>query len=122
MQISHARMRQFTHPFQPVFDIRMQLSLQQAILIQNFQHHLPPRVDQGISQTAYYAEVLGHQENSLTTALSYQKFSIRRKLDETDMDTKEKIATLDSEFKAFSQQIIKKRKRKCASFAWQISK
>ena len=31
-----------------------------------------------ISQTYYYSQVLGHAENSLTTALSYQKFAIEK--------------------------------------------
>jgi hypothetical protein len=58
---------------------------------------------QGISQTAYYSEVLGHSENSLTTALSYQKFAIRRKLEEVDADMKAQVTTLTAEFKAFKE-------------------
>ena len=63
----------------------------------------------GISQTAYLAEVLGHAENSLTTALSYQKFSIRRKLEETDIDVKGQVTTLEAEFKTFKKEVLEKR-------------
>jgi hypothetical protein len=48
-----------------------------------------------MSQTAFYSQVLGHKENSLTTALSYQTFNIRRKLQEHDPDLAAKITNLE---------------------------
>jgi hypothetical protein len=62
--------------------------------------HAPP----SLSQTYYYSQVLGHAENSLTTALSYQKFSIRRKLKEDDPDLVGQITTLQEEFRTLKQQ------------------
>lgn len=64
----------------------------------------------GISQTAFFSEVLGHAEGSLTVSLSYQKFAIRRKLEEVDADLKGKVQTLDAEFKVFREQVLEKKK------------
>lgn len=57
-----------------------------------------------ISQTYYYSQVLGHAENSLTTALSYQKFAIRKKLQEDDPGLVDQITTLNAEFRAMKQE------------------
>lgn len=50
----------------------------------------------GYSKTAYYAKVLGHKETSLTTALSYQKFAIRRNLAETPKAFSMKLTEIES--------------------------
>lgn len=59
----------------------------------------------GVSQTYYYSQILGHKENSLTTALSYQKFAIRRKLKEDDPDLVAKITNLEVEMKGLKNEI-----------------
>lgn len=66
----------------------------------------------GISQTAFFSEVLGHAEGSLTVSLSYQKFVIRRKLEEVDIDLKGKVQTLDAEFKVLREQVLEKKKER----------
>jgi hypothetical protein len=66
-----------------------------------FMSYAPP----GVSQTYYYSQVLGHRENSLTTALSYQKFAIRRKLKEDDPDLVTKITNLEVEMKDLKTEL-----------------
>lgn len=51
----------------------------------------------GMSKTAFFATVLGHKEESLTTALSYQKFAIKRKLPEVSADILSRMTTLEAE-------------------------
>lgn len=63
----------------------------------------------GMSQTSFYSQVLGHKENSLGTALSYQTFVIRRKIKEDDPDLVTKITTLEEEFKALRDKEEKKK-------------
>ena len=66
---------------------------------------------QGMSQTFFYSRVLGHQENSLTTSLSYQKFAIRRDLKEDPPNLVSKItsleANLDHKFQDLEQKFDK---------------
>lgn len=50
----------------------------------------------GMSKTAFFATVLGHKEDSLTTALSYQKFAVKRKLPEVAADIYSRVATLEA--------------------------
>lgn len=59
----------------------------------------------GVSQTSFYSSVLGHKEGSLTTALSYQTFAIKRALKEQDPDIATKFAYLEAEFKAVKSSI-----------------
>lgn len=61
-----------------------------------------------MSKTAFFSQVLGHKEQSLTTALSYQKFAVRRKLQEDDPDLIAKITELQEEFNVFKKRIIQK--------------
>lgn len=61
-----------------------------------------------MSKTAFYSQVLGHKEQSLTTALSYQKFAVRRKLQEDDPDLVAKITELQEDLTAFKKQIKQK--------------
>ena len=58
----------------------------------------------GMSQTAFFAQVLGHREESLTTALSYQKFSIKRKLKEDPAELIARITTMEAQFYAFQEK------------------
>ena len=51
----------------------------------------------GMSKTAFFASVLGHKEESLTTALSYQKFAVKRKLPEVSADIFSRVATLEAQ-------------------------
>jgi hypothetical protein len=63
-----------------------------------------------VSQQYYFSHVLGHQESSLTTALSYSKFAIRRKLDENDPDMRAEIVTLKEEFKGLQHAVLEEKK------------
>lgn len=65
-----------------------------------------------MSQSYYYSQILGHAENSLTTSLSYIKFSIRRKLKEDDPDLVGKITTLEAEFHEFKKLEHAEKKQK----------
>jgi hypothetical protein len=57
----------------------------------------------GMSQTSFYSQVLGHKEGSLTTALSYQTFSIRRTLKEDDPALVARMTDLEAELKHLKQ-------------------
>lgn len=61
-----------------------------------------------MSKTAYFSQVLGHKEQSLTTALSYQKFAVRRKIQEDDPDLVSKITELQEDLNAFKKSVAKK--------------
>ena len=52
---------------------------------------------EGMSKTAFFANVLGHKEESLTTALSYQKFAVKRKLPEVSADIFSRVTTLEAQ-------------------------
>ena len=54
----------------------------------------------GQNETYYFSQVLGHQENSLQVSLSYQKFAIRRRIQENDPDLASKVTTLQEEIRA----------------------
>lgn len=60
-----------------------------------------------MSKTAYFSQVLGHKEQSLTTALSYQKFAVRRKIQEDDPDLVAKITELQEDLTAFKKRVEK---------------
>ena len=66
----------------------------------------------GMSQTSFYSQVLGHKEGSLTTALSYQTFSIRRTLKEDDANLLAKITDLDMELQQVKKTQAKQYERK----------
>jgi hypothetical protein len=60
----------------------------------------------GISKTAWFSDVLGHKAESLTSALSYQKFSLKRKIPETDPDILSRMTLLETQLQAVIQQKI----------------
>lgn len=59
------------------------------------------------SQTAFFSRILGHKENSLTTALSYQKFSLQRDLEPRDPSLPAQLANLKVELRAELLQELK---------------
>lgn len=56
-----------------------------------------------MSKTAFFSNVLGHKEESLTTALSYQKFAVKRKLPEGSADILSRMTTLEAELKTLKK-------------------
>ena len=57
-----------------------------------------------MSKIAFFASVLGHKEESLTTALSYQKFAVKRKLPEVSADVMSRVTVLEAELEALKKQ------------------
>lgn len=56
-----------------------------------------------MSKAAFFSNVLGHREESLTTALSYQKFALKRKLPEGSADILSRMTTLEAEMRALKK-------------------
>lgn len=52
---------------------------------------------EGQSQTWFFSQVLGHQENSLQVSLGYQKFAVRRSIKPDDPDLAAKVTTLQEQ-------------------------
>lgn len=66
-----------------------------------------------MSKTAFFSSVLGHKEESLTTALSYQKFSLKRKLPEVDPDISSRVTIMEEKqlaLQEYVRQEVKKAK------------
>ncbi len=57
-----------------------------------------------MSKAAFFSNVLGHREESLSTALSYQKFAVKRKLPEISADILSRMTTLEAQMQTLKKQ------------------